>query len=175
MMKKLVAILIIAAAVFAFLYWFRGVEPLKTCTTPYVDQAVDFIKAQVTAVQEMLGEYTAAAGGVIATAVAGIGAVIRNYFNKQKQNVIDQASNQIMSVESELTKALGMNQTLKVENSTLKARLEQLEDVEANMGKLQERVDELITENIQLTAERNQVQRDLQLKLNPKEPEKKVE
>lgn len=170
-LRTVVGLLIVAVVAFAFLYWFREVEPIKTHVGPYITQAVDFVKAQLTHVKDMLGEYAVAAGGIITTAVAGIGAVIRNYFNKQKQTVIDAANSQITSAETEITRLLGLNKKLEAENETLKARLEQLQDVEGNMAKMQTELDKTVKRLDEVTAERNQVQRDLQLIANPpKEP-----
>jgi len=175
MLKKLVAILIIAGAVFAFFYWFRNVEPFQTYTTPYVQQAVVFIKAQVDRVEDLARQYAASVPALLTAGAGGVIAIFRKYFQKQAENAVAVVNDQKITVESELTRVLGLNQGLQIKLAEKNARLEQLEDVEANMGKLQEQLDAKIAELKTVTDERNEAERLFALAKNPPEIEVKVE
>lgn len=165
MIRKLVILGCVAAVVFAVLYFlcYYNVEPVKTWVGPYMDQAFAVIGEQVGKVQELVAQYSGQILGVIASATGGIVLLIKNYFNRQKDNMVkavtNEANEQIMNAESELAKALKLNQNLEGENSVLRARLQNLEDVEGNMNSLREQLDKKIEEIERLTTERNALER----------------
>ncbi len=123
----------------------------------------------------MVGQYAGHLTALMGTAFAGVIALVKSYVDRQRRNVMNAAQTQVVTVESKLREAFGLNQELQAKNVELEAKLERLEDVESNVAVLQEKLDAKMAEVEQLTAERNQAQRDLALVVNPPEEPVRVE
>lgn len=165
----LVVTCIVASIGFVFLYAMQHTEPFLSNTTPFILDIVEFGKNQFESVKGMLGEYYGQILSLIGVSVAGVASVVKSWFNKQKDSILNEGEEKVRLVNEELTNAFNLNQTLQVENSKLKSRLDSLEGVEGTIAGLQTSLALKTEELKRATAERIQAERMYALEKNPSE------